>query len=769
MFISYSFAEETKQENIIKIERFREASTVIQSPMDGTMKEEIILPEKPKQEIIHKIFDKKISEDTELKKAWKFYEEGKYNEAVEIFRALLKSSNREILLSSRLGLAYSLKNQNYIDEALEHFEYLYAEEYKTQEVVLEIVDLLILKREFDRAEDYAFKYCIKPFLFFENAKKIKELNAKEKAKEKLLALLPCTENDKSLRLGIFYELMSMIDDNEILQLIEQEKFTQRDKDYLTKLTLLEAEIYRKKLKSIEISSTQIEEIAKKILQITPDDKGAKTTLAWHYYNVKEYDKALRLFLELNEKFPMQEEYLLGIAYCYNALGRENELIELVEKSDISSESLNTLKAQSYIKQADQSLEKKNYSQAFSIIRKLSQQKDLISKQKAAQWYCKQGFSILPSHVDKSTKDACYYREQFPQIELEGFYRNKSGDRGFSRLRELSFPITFHYPVKDGQKFSLKIHQRHLYSGSAGENSYMGKYYEYLNGSPQINKPITSKWLWYPEFSYEIEGYPHVALSIGTTPLNGTVAPMPLFVFNFDYRNFWFNLHQSSIEESILSIQGQKDPYSNSKWGRVLRTGAQGGLNFNFPDSYWLALSTGMDYIWGENLWNNYSVEGNISFGRTYMIDETKEIDLGLFYVIKHFRRNSNFFTYGHGGYFSPQIFHMAGPTLRYKVKDCCGISFDFRASIGYIYYRSDSSPHYPKFSENETFYNASATDDIRGKYEGERKSKFGGTVETRFRQNLTKNLSLYGYGKGNVSGGYNEWNLGAGFIYYFLD
>lgn len=769
IFINYAFADETKQENILKIERFKEDSKIIQSPMDGEKKEERIFLEKPKQEIIQKAVDRKISEAIELKNTWKIYEEGKFKEAAEKFRMLLKSSDREISLSSRLGLAYSLKNQNNTDEALENFEYLYMEQYKTQEVASQIVDLLIMKGEFDRAEKYAFKYCINPFVFFENAKKIKALNAKDKSKEKFLSLLPCTENDRELRLGIFYELMSMLDEDQMLQLIEKDKIIQTDREYLTKLSQIEVEIYRKKLNSIEISSPQIENIAKKILQIIPEDKGAKTTLAWHYYNFKEYDKALKLFLDLHEKFPNEEDYLLGIAYCYNALSRENELIELIEKSNISSETLNTLKAQTYIKKADQSLEKKNYSQAFSIIRKLSQQKDLISKQKAAQWYCKQGFPLLSSHTDPLNKDNCYYREQFPHFELEVSYRNKSGDRGFSRLRELSFPLSFHYPTEEGQKFSLKVHQRHVYSGSAGDNPYMGKYYEYLNGKHQINKPITEKWLWYPEVSYEIEGYPHIILSIGTTPFNGTVSPMPLFALNVDYREFWFNLHQSSVEESILSIQGQRDPYSNAKWGRVLKTGAQGGLNFSFSDSYWLAVSTGIDFIWGKNLWQNYSLEGNISFGRTYIIDEIKELDLGIFYVIKHFRRNSNFFTYGHGGYFSPQIFHMAGPTFRYKVKDCCGISFDFRASIGYIYYRSDSSPHYPKFSENETFYNASAIDDIRGKYESERKSKFGGTVETRFKQTLTKSLSLYGYGKGNVSGGYNEWNLGAGLIYYFLD
>lgn len=823
-FVLFSnlYSQEGKQENIIKIDKLGESTKIIQNPMQSekpsikeseAKKQDKVVIEKPKAEPMTKKMERKLSESLALKNAWKLHEDGKFKQASEKFTTLLDSTDREIALSSRLGLAYSLKKLSLTDQALENFEYLYKKNYEQEEVVRNMVEILIEKENYLEAEKYALKLsnevgkeyikniqkerikksfraiqdsqeksiflkflgdnslylseCLSPEIFFEIAKKLKTFDEREESKETLKKLLSC-KVDSELKMGILYELSNLISLEDMLIIIEREEQVGVEQNYLKKLTSLKLNIYKKKLSSLDISSSEVEKIAEKILKIAPEDTSTKALLAWHYYNVREYEKALNIFSELNRREPNKEDYLLGIASCFNALEKDEELIALVEDSNISSEKLNLLKANGYIRKANRSLEDKNYFQAFSAIKKLGQQRDKISKEKAGEWYCKESFPLLASHVYSANERACYYREQFPQIKIETAYRYKSGDEGFSELKELRMPISFHYPIRDGQKLSLRIIPRYVNSGSAGQTPYMGKYYKYLNGDPQKNNPINSKWLFEPEISYEIEGYPHINLSISSTPLNGTVSPLPLFIANIDYRSFWFNIHQNLIEESILSIQGQKDPYSNEKWGRVLKTGAQAGINFSFPNSYWLSMSAEVDYIWGKNLWENYSIEGNLSFGRTFFVDEKRELDLGIFYVFKHFRRNSNFFTFGHGGYFSPQIFHMIGPTLRYKVKECCGISFDIKASIGYIYYKTDSSPHYPNFSANENLFNASALDDIRGVYDAETKSKIGGSLEARIKHNITKNINLFGYGKANLSGGYNEWNIGLGLIYYFM-
>lgn len=776
IFYSNANSEEGKQENILKIEKSKEKSLVIQTPLEPTKfsTEEELLREqkriklkKPKIEKKPFIIQREMSEAEKLVNAWRLYEFGLFHEAKEKFREILTSINKEVSLSARLGLAYSLKNLNQIDEALDNFEYLYSQNYKTDEVIINIVDLLIVKEEFERAEKYALPICLKPYVFFDYAKKLTFEHQKEKAKEKFLKLLPCSENDIDLRIGILYELVSLSSYEEMLKILREEK-KKNDLEYISKINQLELNLHRERLSKLDILSDEVRKIAEEILMLVPEDKSAKSILAWHNYKKKNYEEALRIFSVLNRRYPTEEEFILGMAYCYNEMVKEDALIEVIEKSEIRSENLNLLMSEAYIKRAEKSMRFGDYSEAFSTVYRLSRKESEISKAKAAQWYCNQGFSTLASHVDSLNREACYYKEQFPHFEIGLFTRFKSGDRGFSKIREFGFPLSFNYPIKDGQKISFSIYPRHLKSGNLPENSYMGKYYKYLNGAYQKNEPVTSKWIFNPEIVYEKEGYPYLNFALGTTPINGTSSPMLTFSLDVNFKDFWFNLHQSSVNESILSLQGQRDPYSNEKWGRVLKTGVRLGKNISFTDSYWLALSGDFNYIWGENTWENCSFKGNISFGKTFILDSKRELDLGFFYVFQHFRRNSSFFTFGHGGYFSPQIFHIIGPTLRYKIKDCCGFKLDLKTSLGYLYYRSDSSPHYPKFSENTALFSSRAVNDILGYYEGEKKSKIGGSFEMKYKKDIAKNMTLFINGKGDVSGGYNEWSIATGLIYYFL-
>ncbi len=166
ILINNVYCEEGKQENIIRIDKFGESSKIIQTPMQsekpllkGTEieKQEKVVIEKPKTEPIIKKMERKVAESLVLKNAWKLYEDGKFEQAKEKFSALLDSLHEEIAFSSRLGLAYSLKNLNFFERSLENFEYLYKKNYKQEEVLRNIVEVLIRKENYPEAEKYAIK------------------------------------------------------------------------------------------------------------------------------------------------------------------------------------------------------------------------------------------------------------------------------------------------------------------------------------------------------------------------------------------------------------------------------------------------------------------------------------------------------------------------------------------------------------------------------------------------------------------------------------
>jgi hypothetical protein len=221
-----------------------------------------------------------------------------------------------------------------------------------------------------------------------------------------------------------------------------------------------------------------------------------------------------------------------------------------------------------------------------------------------------------------------------------------------------------------------------------------------------------------------------------------------------------------VDESLLSYAGQKDPYSDRKWGRVLRTGIDGNISFEPWPSYWLVFSAGYDYLWGENVWSNQSIFGNASLGKNLRLGPG-DLSAGWFVTLKHYRRNTNFFTYGHGGYFSPEIFFMTGPTLRYRTTPCATHSIDAQVSAGYMYYKTQDSPHYPLFDDNLSALSGSAQGDATGTYSGETVSRLGFSGKVRGVKLFGNHWLGSAYLGFNNASSYNEWRGGISLQYFF--
>jgi hypothetical protein len=77
------------------------------------------------------------------------------------------------------------------------------------------------------------------------------------------------------RLGIIYDLTSIVPVNEALEILKKESSSINDKDYLDKIKSIEINLYRQKLASLDLNSPEVEEIANKILKFQPEDKSAK--------------------------------------------------------------------------------------------------------------------------------------------------------------------------------------------------------------------------------------------------------------------------------------------------------------------------------------------------------------------------------------------------------------------------------------------------------------------------------------------------------------
>jgi hypothetical protein len=264
----------------------------------------------------------------------------------------------------------------------------------------------------------------------------------------------------------------------------------------------------------------------------------------------------------------------------------------------------------------------------------------------------------------------------------------------------------------------------------------------------------------------MEGRLHTEIHVGTTPLDGPVDPTPTFEARLGARDWFVDLHRCNVKDSILSYVGQKDPYGNDEWGRVTRNGIEAGKTWALGGQWWVSGSAGFDYYMGDSVWDNQAVHLDTAIGQTLLFDRD-EFTYGLFFTVQHFRRNSDFYTYGHGGYYSPELMTMLGPFVRYRTAACRDYWFDVQASAGWLHQRLDSSPFYPLFDGTTAGFTPDAAADVNGEYASDTDNKIGINLRLQGMKLLTPHLAAGGFASVNNSADYTEWTAGVGIQVFF--
>ena len=529
-------------------------------------------------------------------------------------------------------------------------------------------------------------------------------------------------DERNYALGLIYTQMRMGKTDEALALAERVGFQDREwQEVRAQLYLKKAgEAYDQK------KYAEAQTYAGKVLAIQPDNQDARLLSARTYMAQGKPKEALPLLSDQHKKSPTPE----------------------LEKSILST--------------YEQMGERKK---AFQFADSLGKGVFPASPKAAAEYFASHDAPVRAAQTYPE-RGTCYYNADKPSIEGSLLFRYKSGSDGFDKLIEADFPVTFDYPLFYGKKWSFSLIPAYLDSGSAPSVPYAGSHYKYVNGGPKRNDLVTSLWAVKPEVGFQMEAPVRYGFLLGTSFIGGPVSPLPTFSVGASGKNWLINVHQLQVDESLLSYAGQKDPYTDKEWGRVLRTGIDGNISFEPWPYYWLVFSAGYDYLWGENVWSNQSIFGNASFGKTLRWGPG-DLSAGWFATFKHYQRNTNFFTFGHGGYFSPEVFFITGPTLRYKTTPCATCSIDASASVGYMYYETKDSPHYPLFDEDLSALSGSSRADATGRYSGENVSRLGLSGKVRGVKLFGKHWLGSAYLGFNNASSYNEWRMGISLQYFF--
>lgn len=289
----------------------------------------------------------------------------------------------------------------------------------------------------------------------------------------------------------------------------------------------------------------------------------------------------------------------------------------------------------------------------------------------------------------------------PQLDGNLYVRNRTGVDGLGQLTELAVPITGTLPFESwNHRLSFSIAPTFLFTGNPynsnaanhqfgqcatiGENGLCGgsgRHY-YAQGVG-LNINYVNHW-----FSADIGSSP---LGFPIANILGDIEFAPHLTKDLVLR---LRGGREMVTNSELSYAGVKDPVSGRTWGGVTREYGQG--MFEWVRQLWsLYAGAGFAYLDGTHVISNTEVDAHAGGIATLWNDQERQrVRAGVDFSYYGYRRNSDLFTWGQGGYFSPQEYYAIMFPLEWSGHRGMW-TWLLRGEGGFQHYSSNGSEYYP--------------------------------------------------------------------------
>lgn len=351
-------------------------------------------------------------------------------------------------------------------------------------------------------------------------------------------------------------------------------------------------------------------------------------------------------------------------------------------------------------------------------------------------------------------------------------RSRQGEAGLSRLLAIEVPLDVATREWSTGRLGLRVRPVILDAGTPGGRNIL----RYGTGA-LVNGEIE-----YDEQSTDGVGLSlayqigELTLDVGTTPLGfeveSVVGGLRWLTRPTERVQLTTELSRRPVTDSLLSYAGAYDPLTGRNWGAVLRTGGRVDVAYDMSN-YGLYASGAYYGFGGRNVEENSSLElGGGVFFRVLQSRRFGTVTAGLNVTTFGYDQNLRHFTFGHGGYFSPQFFTAVTVPVSW-VGRSGRLDYRVEGAIGLQTFREDGAPLYPGRpalqQELEDIAEFEPTSDIPLGYESQKVSglgyKLGGIVEYR----LSDRLSAGGLVSIDNARDYEESQLQFYLRYHFDD
>lgn len=373
------------------------------------------------------------------------------------------------------------------------------------------------------------------------------------------------------------------------------------------------------------------------------------------------------------------------------------------------------------------------------------------------------------------------QERSPDITVGTTVRSRDGEAGMSGFTDVQAPLEARLPAGDG-KLSLRVTPVSLSSDTMrtdfNTTSRFGGGPEaalHAVGGAGPNAGIQDATGVGVGVAYKGE---NVEADIGTTPLGfqeaGVVGGLRLKGRHADSgMTYGVNLSRRAVTDSILSFAGTRDARTGQRWGGVTASGARLDLGFD-GTGYGVYGYGSWHTLQGQNVVTNSRIEGGFGAYANLWRTSDSELTTGLNVTGISYDKNLRYFTYGHGGYFSPQRFFSVSVPLQWSQRSG-RLSYQVRGSLGVQNFREDDAPYFPSSSSLQARAQAAMASALADElttngsavYPGQSKTGLGYSLSAALEYQMAPQLFLGGSLATDNASDYDQWAAGVYLRYMF--
>ncbi|NKI74808.1 tetratricopeptide repeat protein [Dickeya sp. CFBP 2040] len=212
----------------------------------------------------------------------------------------------------------------------------------------------------------------------------------------------------------------------------------------------------------------------------------------------------------------------------------------------------------------------------------------------------------------------------------------------------------------------------------------------------------------------------------------------------------------AVTDSLLSYVGRKEVFSGESWGQVTKNGGNVLLSYDNGDVGAYGGGGAYRYL-GKNVKSNNAVMANAGFYIRPVHDSDSELKTGVNLSWMNFNKNLSYYSYGQGGYFSPQNYVSVSLPIEWNQR-YDNLNLKAGVSVGYQSYTLDKSDYFPNNPDWQAFLDDAVTDGFakESHYASDSKNGIGYNAHVGADYRVTKDVTVGGQVGYDTFGNYNE-------------